>query len=375
MKVAILHEMLVKLGWAEKVVESFMRMFPEADIFTLIYDEEKVKEIFPKNKISSQVFPLWSQKVYNITKNQRFSLLFMAKSVESLDFSSYDLVICSSSSFAHWAITKPETKFIVYYHSPSRYLWDWTNEYKKDIWWNKWIKWILLNKIFLNIRKWDFIASNRSDKVIANSKNTAWRIKKYYKKESEIIYPPIEVEKFQKKVNYNWSFNSGSYYIIISALTEFKRIDIAIKAFNLLPEKKLIIIWGWNYRNKLEKISSSNIEFLWYQPFDSLVWLTQNSLGLIFPWEEDFWIVPLEVMAAWKPVFAYKWWWLLETVIKWKTWDFFKEKEGWDFIEQFKIFDKNNIAWKYKARDCINQAMKFWYKEFENKIKKIIKET
>ncbi len=379
MKIAILHEMLVKLGWAEKVLECLVKIFPKADIFTLIYDEKKVKNIFPKNKINKQVFSTSSQRMYKITKNQRLSLIFMAKSVESFDFSDYDYVICSSSSFAHWAITKPETKFIVYYHSPSRYLWDWTNEYKRDIWWNKWIKWLILNKIFLNLRKWDFIASNRSDVILANSNNTSLRIKKYYKKKSEILYPPVEVERFQKKVNlslekvFKWKINSSDYYIIISALTEFKKIDVAIKAFNNLKDKKLVIIWEWNYRKELEKIASNNIKFVWFQSWDELVLLVQNSLGLIFPWEEDFWIVPIEVMAAWKPVFAYKWGGLLETVIKWKTWEFFKDKEGIDFIEKFKKFDKNNINWKYKSKDCINQANKFSWKEFKKRITSLIK--
>tara|TARA_Y100001960_G_scaffold332485_1_gene433147 strand:+ start:968 stop:1294 length:327 start_codon:yes stop_codon:yes gene_type:complete len=108
-------------------------MFPDADFFTLIYDEEKTGKIFSKNKINKQVFKLPSQKLYNITKKQRFCLPLMARSVEQLDLSTYDVVLCSSSGFSHGAITKPDTKFIVYYHSPARYMWDWTNEYKRDI--------------------------------------------------------------------------------------------------------------------------------------------------------------------------------------------------------------------------------------------------
>lgn len=381
MKIAILHEMLVKFGGAEKVVESFMRIFPEADLFTLIYDEKKMWKFFPKEKINFQVFTIPSQKIYKLFKKQRFCLPYMARSVEQLDFSNYDIVLCSSSWFAHQAITKPETKFIVYYHSPARYLWDWTNEYKKDIGFNSWLKWFLLNKLFLKLRIYDYIASNRVDLAIANSKNTSLRIKKYYKKESIIIYPPVETKRFAKKIekithpleNGRNIIEGGKYYIIISALTEFKKIEIAIEWFNKMIDKSLVIIWSWNYKKELlKKVIWNNIIFVWAKYQEELVYIIQNSLWLIFPWEEDFWIVPIEVMAAWKPVFAYKWWWLIETLLEWITWEFFEDKNWFDFTEKFKIFDENNANWKYKSIDCIKQANKFSEEIFEKKIKKLV---
>lgn len=377
MKIAILHEMLIKFGGAEKVVESFLKIFPGADLFTLIYDEKKMWKFFPKEKINSQVFALSSQKIYNLFKKQRFCLLFMAKSVEKLDFSNYDLVLCSSSSFAHWAITKPETKFVVYYHSPSRYLWDWTNEYKKDIWFNSWIKWYLINNFLLKLRMWDYIASNRNDIRIANSINTQNRINKYYKKDSNLLYPWIDTNRFWNQLDYsknNFYIDYKNYYIIISALTEFKKIDIAIAWFNNLDNINLIIIWAGDYGEELEKqIQYNNIKFVWAKYSDELVYLVQNSSWLIFPGEEDFWIVPVEVMAAWKPVFAYNFWWLKESVIAWITWEFFDDKNWWDFVEKFKLFNKNNLDWKYRVEECRKQAEKFSIKEFEKKLKEIIK--
>ncbi len=381
MKVAILHEMLVKFGGAEKVVESFLKIFPEADLFTLIYDEKKMWTFFPKEKINFQVFSLPTQKRFNLFKNQRLCLPLMAKSVEQLDFSEYDLVLCSSSWFAHWAITKPETKLIVYYHSPARYLWDWTNEYKKDIWFNKWIKWFLLNRLFLKLRIWDYIASNRCDIRIANSKNTQNRIKKYYKKDSVVLYPWVDTTRFWKpspltplpKVEGNRKTLFKNYYIIISALTEFKKIDIAIDWFNKLTNYNLVVIWWWDYVDTLKKqISWDNIKLVWPKYSDELVSIVQNSNWLIFPWEEDFWIVPIEVMAAWKPVFAYNWWWLKETVIAWITWEFFDNNNWDDFVEKFEIFNKNNLNWKYKSENCKKQAEKFSMEEFEKRLRKII---
>lgn len=373
MKIAILHEMFIKLGWAEKVVENWINIFPNADIFTLIYDEKKVWNIFPKEKINKQVFDLKTQKIYNLTKKQRLCLPYMSSSIEKLDFSEYDVVLCSSSWFAHWAITKPETKFIVYYHSPARYMWDWTNEYKRDISKNKFIKSILifiLNRMFLKLRQWDYISSQRVDISLANSSNTQNRIRKYYRKESEVLYPPVETNRFWKKIDIKNEY--WDYYLIISALTEFKKIEVAIKAFNKMPEKKLLIVWAWDYRKDLEEIKKENTIFLWAKYSEELVWIVQNTKGLIFPWEEDFWIVPIEVMAAWKSVFAYKWWWLLETVIEWKTWEFFENKNWEDFVEKFKIYDKNNSEWKYKEEECVNQANNFSQDKFEKRIKELV---
>ena len=363
--------MLIKLGWAEKVVENWCKIYPEADIFTLIYDEKKCGDIFPKNKINKQVFKLKTQKVYNLFKKQRLCLPFMARSIEQIDFSEYDVVLCSSSWFAHWAITKPETKFIVYCHSPARYMWDWTNEYKKDIWADKWIKWYILNKLFLKLRQWDYIASKRADITLANSTNTKGRITKYYRKESEVLYPPVETWRFWKKIEKK-ELNYNNYYIIISALTEFKKIEIAIESFNNMSDKKLVIIGQWDYRDELEKLSKENIIFTWAKYWDDLVNLVQNSNWLIFPWEEDFWIVPVEVMASWKPVFAYGWWGLLETVIEWQTWEFFNDKNWKDFVENFIKFDLNNFKGIYTDIRCKEQAQKFWEIKYEEKIKELV---
>lgn len=381
MKIAILHEMFIKLGWAEKVVENWCKIFPDADIFTLIYDEEKVWKVFPKNKINTQVFDLKSQKIYKYTKKQRLCLAFMAISIEQLDFSDYDVVLCSSSWFAHGAITKPETKFIVYCHSPARYMWDWTNEYKRDLGLNSGIKkytlWIIINKLFLKLRQWDYIASKRADITLANSHNTKQRINKYYRKDSEILYPPVETNRFGKL----WTKAPLSsqiqdiqewYYIIISALTEFKKIEVAIQWFNKMPNHKLLIIWKWDYENTLKKNANTNIIFTWAKYDDELVFLVQNSLWLIFPGEEDFWIVPVEVMAAGKPVFAYRCGWLLETVVEWITGEFFDDKNGVDFIEKFEKFNQNNINWTYTIDACKSQAEIFSLSKFEKRIKELV---
>lgn len=369
-KVAIVHEMLVKLGWAEKVVQEFMKLFPDADIFTLMYDEKKVEKDFPKEKIHPQVFSLPSQKRYSWTKRQRLSINLMARSVEQLDLSQYDLVLCSSSSFAHGCITKPETQFIVYYHSPSGYLWHQTNEYKKMIWWDKWLKWFFLNKFFLQTRIWDYTASSRVDIPVIASVIAAKRIKKYYNRDDyHVVYPPVETKRFSQAAK---KYETQDYYITISALTEWKKVDTIIKAFNQMPEQKLKIIWIWDQQKELMQLATSqNIEFVWYKSGEDLEKIVGESKWWIFSGVEDFGIAAVEVMSAGKPVFWINQWWITETSIAGKTWEFYKNEN--DFVEKFKIFHQNNIIWVYSPENCQNQAEKFSDENFGKNILKLIK--
>jgi pentatricopeptide repeat protein len=159
------------------------------------------------------------------------------------------------------------------------------------------------------------------------------------------------------------------YYIIISALTEFKKIEVAIKAFNEMSDKKLKIVWSWNYSETLKSMTTSaNIEFLWAKYGQELVNLLQNSKWLIFPGEEDFWIVPIEAQASGKWVFAYRWGWLLETVIEWVTWEFFNDKNWSDFVPKFYQFDFNIDNNVYNEEEVRNNALRFSEEEFEKKI-------
>ena len=380
MKIAIVHDLLVKLGWAEKVVQKLMQMYPKADLFTLIYDEKKVGKVFPRESV--KYIPKITQNIFKLTKNQRFCLPFMSLWVESIDLSEYDIVIASNSAFIHGCITKPETKFIVYYHTPARYMWDRTNEYKREIWWDKWIKLFILNWMLKWLRLWDYTASARHDITLANSNNVAKRLKKYYHRDSQIIYPNVDTQRFNKNITQKFPLIVKEYYIIISALTEFKKIDVSIKAFNKMPEKNLIIVWDWAYKEKLEELSNldsnnnqktkQNIFFTWPKYDDELVFLLQNAKGLVFSWEEDFWIVPIEAFWAWIPVFAYKWGWLEETMIPWVTWEFFMDKSWEDFIENFEIFEQNINSKKYNPEDIKEHAKKYDESIFEEQIRNVV---
>ena len=399
MKIAIMHEMLIKLWGAEKVVENMMNLFPDAPIYTLIYDEKICGKVFPKEKIHPSCFSLTSQKVYTLTKKQKLCLPFMFSSAQKLDFSWYDCIIISSSGFAH-TINKKQAKTLVYYHAPARYMWDWAHEYRKEIHMDSGIQWFLYGMLMKHLRIQDFEASKKNDILFANSKTTESRIWKYYREKSEVLFPPIETQRFAKEISSEekqhilsqiseklrvnpenktfWDItkilSQKNYYIILSALTAFKRIDVAIKEFSKIPETNLIIIGKGDMKASLELLAqnSQNIFFVWPQYADDLVVLVQESLGLIFPGEEDFGIVPIEVMAAGKPVFALKKWGLTETVLEGKTGDFFLDSEGKDFEENFRLFHQKNLSGTYTSQNCKTRAFQYDKSLFEKKITEAI---
>ncbi len=314
MKIALVHDFLNRLGGAERVLKAFSDIYPNAPIYTLLYDEEKVAKVFPKEKIR---FSSIQQKPDFIKKRIKYLLPILATEVEKWDFSEYDLVISSSSAFAHGIVTSSSTKHINYSHSPMRSLWDWKNEYlkeqKKGLLTNISIKYITHQ-----LRIWDLYASKRPDIYIANSKNVQSRISKYYKRASKIIYPPVNIEKFKVSKTHQ------NYFLIVSTLTPYKNIELAIKLFNKLG-RKLVVIGDGPQRNYLESISAPNIEFLGFKSDEIVCTYIENCRAFIFPGEEDFGISPVEAMAAGKPVLGFAKGGLLEILIPGITGEFFEE--------------------------------------------------
>ncbi len=360
-KVAIVAELLIRLGGAERVVKSLMEIYPEAKIFTLLYDEEKCGNDFPKDKIQTsflQKFPKFIRKRY------RWLIKLMPYAIESFDFTDYDLVISSSSAFAHGALTSSETLHICYCHSPMRYAWDYSHQYLNDKWFNP-IKRFFARRAIEKIRIWDRVAADRVDFYVANSKHVQKRIEKYYRLPSEVIYPPVNVDKFQ----YNNS--SKDYFIIISTLTSYKKIDLAINLFNKIG-KKLIIVGDGPEREFLESIAGENIEFKGRISDLEVQKLLEESKGLIFPSEEDFGISMIEAMAAGRPVLAYKAGGALEFIEAGINGEFFNEQNLASMEDALaRLINNEN---KYSREIIRTKAEKFSEEIFKNKIQKFINE-
>ncbi|MCF0124929.1 MAG: glycosyltransferase, partial [Clostridia bacterium] len=211
MKVAIVHDWLVTYGGAETIVELFLKLYPNADIYTLVYDQKKMKGHFENNRIITSKL----QKIPKATKIYTKLLKFMPKAFESFDFTGYDLVICSSSSCAKGIITPPGVPHIAYVHSPMRYAWDLYFDYKKRS--GKLTK-FFMDKWMTEIRQWDFISSQRIDTIIANSKYISRRIKKFWNLPSTVIYPPVNNKRF-----YFENLTQEEYYVTFSRLVAYKR--------------------------------------------------------------------------------------------------------------------------------------------------------
>lgn len=357
MKVALVHDFLLKLGGAERLLRVLSEMFPEATIYTLLYDEKAVGKVFPKERVKTsflQEYPSF------IRKRHRFLTHLMPRAIEELDLSGYDLVISSSSAFAHGVIVQTNTKHICYCHSPMRYAWDHASEYMEE---NNihGLKKIYYSWLIKRLREWDKVAGARPDKYVANSKHVAKRIKKYYGEESTVVYPPVDTEKF--KLNEK----NSDYFLIVSTLTPYKKIDLAIQLFNKI-DRRLVIIGEGPHKKYLQAIAADNIDFLGFKKDEEVREYMENCRALIFPGEEDFGIVPVEAMACGKPVLAYGKGGVLESVIPRETGEFFYEStidSMEDAIARLMYNEKN-----YKPSDIRKHSRTFskdvFKKNFQN---------
>src|SRR3989344_9245431 len=315
MKIALVHELLTMRGGAERMLKTVADMFPEASIYTLLYDEKKFGSWFPRERVRFSQLQAWSP----ISNNHHLYLKKFPKAVEAWDFSQFDLVISFSSAFVHGIKVSAPAKHLSYIHTPARYLWDRTLDVQETS--SKGIlgtmkRWYLAHA-FHSLRQWDAEAGERGDLLLAASKAVQRRIELYWRRESQVLYPPVDIDAFPLNKNAREDF-----YIIVSTLVPYKRIDLAISACNAL-KKKLIIIGDGPQRKILKRIGGETIQFYGYQPRSVVIEMLRKAKGFIFPGDEDFGIAPLESMACGTPVVAFSSGGALETIIDGKTGIFF----------------------------------------------------
>ena len=359
LKVAIVHDWLVNYGGAERVVETFLEIFPQADIYTLVYDEKKMGKSFPKEKIHTTFI----QKIPKATKLYTKLLPLMPLAFEELNLTKYDLVISSSSCCAKGVITSPNTLHLSYIHSPMRYIWDLYYDYKE--------KSNFLVKIFMmafskKLRIWDITSSRRIDVLIANSNYIKKRIKKCWGLDAEVINPPVETEKYFPN-----NKEAEDFYVVFSRFVAYKRIDLAIEACKELG-KKLVVIGDGEEREKLKKLADNdkNIIFTGRISDEEVRDYLQRCKAMIFSAEEDFGIIPVEVQACGRPVIAYGKGGALETVVSGKTGVFFYEQNKESVVKAIKKFEQM----KFDTVDILENSKKFSKEIFKEKILKIVEE-
>jgi len=361
MKIAIVHDWLTGMRGGEKVLEVLCELFPDATLITLLHNKGALSLTIENMNIVSTFIDKLPMK----EKKYRNYLPLFPLAIESFNISQYDLIISTSHCVAKGAKPRKGALHICYCHTPMRYVWDMYEEYFGKN------RAGILTRTAMNfcapfLRKWDVRTSGRVHYYIANSFNVAARIKKYYNRESDVIHPPVNASFF------NISENKMDYFLIVSALVPYKKVEIAIEAFNKNGEK-LIVVGSGPESGKLKSIAKNNIEFLGWCGDNDLAKYYSGCRALIFPGEEDFGIVPLEAMACGKPVIAFGKGGVLETVIGEgdnSTGIFFYEQTAESLIAAVNIFNEKRFD-PYKIRE---HALEFDRTIFKEKIKKYVEE-
>ncbi len=351
MRSAIVHDWLVSpVGGGEKSLEAIHRLFP-SPLFTLVQSKKKMRgSYFQDLDITSS----FVQKLPGSEKRYRSYLPFFPLAIEQFDLTPFDLVLSSSHCAAKGVITHPDQLHICYCYTPVRYAWDLMHQYLEESGLDKGLKGIIARWVLHYIRGWDVHASNRVDHFVAISRYVARRIEKYYGRKAEVIYPPVDLSYYQ------FAAGKEDYYVTASRFVPYKKIDLIVEAFSLMPDKKLVVIGDGPDWEKVKKKAKSNIELLGFQPDNVLKGHLQKAKAFIFAAVEDFGILPVEAMACGTPVVAFGKGAIRETVQDGKTGLFYDEQSPKSLIEALKKFE----GMEFEPETCRQRAEEFSKEQF-----------
>ena len=295
-RIAIVHEWFVNYAGSERVVEQILNLFPHADLFAVVDFLDDSKRGFIQNK---KVTTTFTQNLPFAKTKFRQYLPLMPLAIEQLDLSAYDLIISSSHAVAKGVLTSPNQLHISYVHSPIRYAWDLQHQYLKESNLEKGFKSWIARWILHQIRLWDYRTANGVDLFIANSQFIARRIHKVYRRDAQVIYPPVDLQ------NYSLQEQKQNFYLTASRLVPYKRIDLIVEAFAGLGDRQLIVIGDGEQMAKIRAKAGRNVKFLGHREPEELREYMQNAKAFVFAAEEDFGITPVEAQACGTPVIAY----------------------------------------------------------------------
>jgi glycosyltransferase involved in cell wall biosynthesis len=362
-KIALVHDWLnTKFGGAEEVLVQAAAIFPDAPIYTLVYNPTIASERLPASRIrtsSLQRLPGW------LKQRPRYLLPLIPSAIEQFDFSEYDVVISFSAAWSKGIITGPETLHICYCHTPMRFVWDYWPRYIDEQRVGA-IRKAAIHVLTSRLRLWDYYSSARVDRWIANSQTTADRIQKYYRQSADaIIYPGAEIGDM-RPVD---SSEKDSYMVTLGSLTPYKKIDMAIKACNRLKQR-LIVIGDGSDRARLEELAGPTIEFVGRVASDRRNDIVARAQALIFPNEEDFGIVPVEAMACGTPVIAYGRGGLTETVKDGVTGRFFDQPTVESLVDALRHFRASD----YQTSKLVSRAGEFSTGRFQKQLQDYVEQ-
>ncbi|HBY2031227.1 TPA: glycosyltransferase family 4 protein, partial [Klebsiella pneumoniae] len=326
--VGLVADWLVTYAGSEKVIAEFIKLFPQSDLYSVIdflSDESRSRFM---NKRAKTTF---IQKLPKAKSNYQRYLPFMPLAIEQLDVSKHEIILSSSHAVAKGILTGPDQLHISYVHSPIRYAWDLQHQYLREAGLDKGIKSYIARMLLHKIRLWDCRTANGVDHFIANSQFIARRIKKVYGRDADVIYPPVDVNRFEL------NFNKEDYFFTASRLVPYKRIDLIVEAFSEMPNRKLVVIGDGPEMQKIKSKAKTNIEILGYQPDSVMQEYMRNAKAFVFAAEEDFGIIPVEAQACGTPVIAFGKGGALETIrplgVDKPTGLFFQKQTVADIIE------------------------------------------
>lgn len=364
---AVVADWLVTYAGAERVMTEILKVFPKSDLFAVIdfLSDESRQHFLGKHAQTTfiQKFPKAETKYRNY-------LPFMPLAIEQLDVSAYDVILSSSHAVAKGVLTGPDQLHISYVHSPIRYAWDLQHQYLRELGLTKGIKAIIVRWLLHKIRMWDYRTANGVDHFVANSKFIARRIHKVYGRDADVIYPPVDTDRFTLREN------KDDFYFTASRMVPYKKIDLIVEAFSHMPNKRLVVIGDGPDMQKIKSKATSNIEILGYQPNSVMQDHMQRAKAFVFAAEEDFGITPVESQACGTPVIAFGKGGALETVNSIHsanpTGAFFDKQEVSSVITAVEDFERNCDL--FLPVNCRNQALKFSNQRFHTEIEQYVQQ-
>lgn len=359
LKVALVHDWLVGRGGGERVLYDIHTLFPDAPIYTLVYDQDKAPEWCKECDIRTTYIQKWP----GAKSHHKLLLSFMPKAWEALDLTEYDLVISCCASCCKGVITRPDALHVCYSFSPTRYAWDLYYDYLEN---TNAIKRFFMKRMIHKVRLWDFQAAQRVDHFAADSNFVGSRIKKYYRRDFTTIYPGTRINE------YPITEMPDDYYLVVARFVRYKRVDLAIEACNQLKKKLVVIGSGGEEEERLKKLAGDTVEFLGRVSDEEMERYYSRAKAFLFPGIEDYGITPVEAMSAGVPVLAFGKGGALETVQEGKTGLYFHDQTVSGLVHCIEEFERNGVA--YSRQQIHDYSLNFSDEIFKGNFTNFLKD-
>lgn len=361
--VGVVHDWLPVYAGAERVLEQIISVYPDSSLYSLIDFVPEEQRDFLQGK---DVQTSFIQRLPFARSKYRYYLPLAPLAIEQFNLTDHDIVLSSSYAVAKGVLTRADQMHISYVHSPARYAWDLQFEYlrQKGLTWG--VRSILARLVLHYIRFFDRMSADRVDVFLANSQHVARRIWKTYRRPAHVIYPPVDTDSFELHEE------KDDYYLTMSRLVAYKRIDLVVKAFSEMPDKQLFVIGDGPEFERIQDLAGPNVSLLGYQPDDAVKYYMERARAFVFAGEEDFGITPVEAQACGTPVIAYGTGGVVETTVPGETGLFFEEQDVGSIIQAVRRFERHADA--FQPERIRRNAERFSRDRFRQELSSFVRE-